>query len=240
MNKVFIGYDTRMPLAFSVAVNSMLATASKPVEINPLLLPLLKAAGYYSRPITKKNGVMNDDISGAPMATEFAVSRFLVPFLSGYQGWSIFCDSDFLFLDDIHKVFELADPKKAVMCVKHEYNPTGHVKMDGQVQTNYQKKNWSSFMMFNCLHPKNKFLSLGNVNKLAGRDLHRFCWLDEEDIGDLPEVWNWLEGHSDENMKPKAVHFTRGTPDMAGYETVPYADLWKQYAKDLHVCKQEN
>lgn len=238
MNKVFIGYDTRIPLAFSVAVNSMLATASKPVEINPLLLPLLKAAGYYSRPITKKNGVMNDDISGAPMATEFAVSRFLVPFLSGYQGWSIFCDSDFLFLDDIHKVFELADPKKAVMCVKHEYNPTGQVKMDGQVQTNYQKKNWSSFMMFNCLHPKNKFLSLGNVNKLAGRDLHRFCWLDEEDIGDLPEVWNWLEGHSDENLKPKAVHFTRGTPDMPGYEGVPYADLWKQYAKDLEICKQ--
>jgi hypothetical protein len=240
MNKVFIGYDTRMPLAFSVAVDSIRKTASKPVDVSPLLLPFLKGAGLYTREIVRKDGVMTDVISGAPMATEFAISRFLVPYLSNYQGWSLFCDSDFLFLDDVNKVFEMADPKYAVMCVKHDYNPAGQVKMDGQVQTNYQKKNWSSFMLFNCLHPANKFLSVGNVNKLAGRDLHRFCWLDEDQIGDLPEVWNWLEGHSHDELNPKAVHFTRGTPDMKGYEDVKYAGIWKQYAKDLELCKQVN
>lgn len=240
MNKVFIGFDTRMPTAYSVAVRSLLTHASGEVFIYPLLLAQLRGGGVYNRPTSIKNKVMFDEISQAPMATEFAISRFLVPYLCGYKGWAVFCDSDFMFMDDIAKALVYADDKYAVMCVQHEYDAPAGIKMDGQVQTSYVRKNWSSFMLFNCGHPANRFLNIKNINTLPGRDLHRFCWLDDNQIGDMPTGWNWLEGHSDPGINPKAVHFTRGTPDMKGYENVPYADLWKTYAKDFEPCKVES
>jgi hypothetical protein len=125
------------------------------------------------------------------------------------------------------------------MCVKHHYAPKEESKMDGQVQTQYVRKNWSSFMLFNNAHPANTFLNLTNVNSLPGRDLHRFSWLKDADIGELPVSWNWLEGHYPENMDIKAVHFTRGTPDMQGYENVPFAPLWNVYAERLKLCNPD-
>lgn len=237
MNQVFIGYDNRMPVAFGVAAKSLQKTASKPVQVKPLLLPLYEALGLYTRPTDRKEGALFDEISGFPMATEFAISRFLVPYLCDYKGWAVFCDSDFLFRQDISEVFDMADDKYAVMCVKHDYNPLEEKKMDGQIQTKYHRKNWSSFILFNCGHEKNKFLSLENINSLPGRDLHGFCWLGAEDIGTIHPRWNWLEGHSNTNIDPAAVHFTRGTPDMKGYENCQYSDEWWNYAKDLEICK---
>lgn len=227
---VFIGGDSRFQRAYDVALASLLRHSSKILNVPKLDLADLRDRGLYYRPTTRKDGVMWDEISGAPMSTEFAISRFLVPFLSDYEGWSIFCDSDFLFRADIAKVFEQADEKYAVMCVHHNYAPPEGVKMDGQQQLNYARKNWSSFMLFNNAHPANQFLSIENVNKFTGRDLHRFIWLLDSQIGRLDESWNWLEGHSNPEITPDAVHFTRGTPDLAGYENVPYADEWRAYA----------
>ena len=174
MNNVFIGFDVRMPVAYSVAVRSLIAHSKKDVSIYPLLLAHLRGGGIYNRPTSIKNGGMFDEISQAPMATEFAISRFLIPYLCGFKGWVVFCDSDFMFMEDISKALEQADDRFAVMCVKHEYDPPEGVKMDGQAQTRYMRKNWSSFMLFNCAHPANRFLSVENVNALPGRDLHRF------------------------------------------------------------------
>lgn len=237
--KVYIGYDSRWPLAYAVTVRSMLASAAAPgnLDIRPLLLPHLIATGAYDRPMHSKNGQMHDEISGAPMATEFAISRFLIPYLSGRSGWSVFCDSDFLWREDIAQLLALADEKYAVMCVKHQYAPTETTKMNGQAQTLYSRKNWSSMMLINNAHPKNNFLNLDNCNGLPGRDLHGFLWLEDEEIGELPVAWNWLEGHSPADVAPKALHYTRGTPDMEGYADAPYADEWRAIAAEINLCK---
>lgn len=235
-----VGYDQRMPVPFGVAVRSMIKTVEKPhlLNINMLHLPALHAMGAYYRPTRKtENGGLWDEISDAPMSTEFAISRFLVPMLSAFNGWAGFCDSDFLFRSDIGKAFRNLDPKYAVYCVKHKYQAAEGTKMDGQVQTNYARKNWSSFMIFNCAHKSNKYLTVENVNKDTGRDLHRFHWLRDDEIGELNESWNWLEGHSTMEINPDAVHFTRGTPDMVGYENVPYADEYRELVKELPLCK---
>ena len=131
----------------------------------------------------------------------------------------------------------MLDPTKALMCVKHDYAPDDATKMDGQVQSQYSRKNWSSFMIFNNAHPKNTKLCPQYINSLPGRDLHAFCWLDDDDIGALPEKWNWLEGHSDGNIKPSAVHFTRGTPDMPGYEEIPYAQEWWHALENVNMVR---
>jgi hypothetical protein len=74
-------------------------------------------------------------------------------------------------------MFEGLDPSKAVYCVSTASKASRRSKMDGQVQTAYARKNWSSFILFNCDHPANRALTLEMVNTLPGRDLHRLCWL---------------------------------------------------------------
>jgi len=165
-------------------------------------------------------------ISDAPCATEFSNSRFLVPHLAG-SGWALFMDCDMLVRGNIRELFDLCDPEKAVMVVKHNHQPPEGVKMDGQMQTRYARKNWSSVIAFNCDHPANKALALEMVNVLPGRDLHRFCWLEDDLIGELPVEWNWLAGHSDPAVDPKIVHHTEGSPCLPGYEDAPFADEWR-------------
>jgi lipopolysaccharide biosynthesis glycosyltransferase len=164
------------------------------------------------------------------MATEFAISRFLVPHLAK-SGWALFMDCDMLVRADLMELFALADPSKAVMCVKHRHVPPPGLKMDGQEQTRYARKNWSSVMLLNRDHPANKRLTVEMINSVPGRDLHRFCWLEDDKIGELPPEWNFLVGHTKlpRGKSPKIVHFTEGTPAMAGYENVEFADeFWAQ------------
>lgn len=172
------------------------------------------------------------------MSTEFAISRFLVPHLVALsttggnpRGWAAFMDCDMLARRNLCRMFEIVKDDYAVMCVHHNHRPAGETKMDGQVQTQYGRKNWSSMMLFNCDHPANAELTVDLVNKLPGRDLHRFCWLDDSEIGELGPEWNYLVGHSDEAIDPAIVHFTEGVPSMPGYENVPYADEWRS---ELH------
>jgi len=127
---------------------------------------------------------------------------------------------------DISEVFKLADPSKALMCVKHDYQPSTREKMDGQIQTPYARKNWSSFMLFNCDHPANKGLTLDLLNNAPGKELHGFCWLDDNHIGELPQTWNFLVGEHEGN-DPAVAHFTSGIPSMKGYENSQFADEWR-------------
>lgn len=159
------------------------------------------------------------------MATEFAISRFCVPFLQK-SGWALFVDCDIVCLDDIENLFALADPQYAVMVVKHNQESGAVTKMDGQVQTYYSRKNWSSVMLFNCGHPSHQNLTLEALNTWPGRDLHAFKWLKDDEIGALPTEWNWLVGVQEQPHKPKIAHFTLGGPWLKNWKPQLFDSIW--------------
>jgi hypothetical protein len=128
---------------------------------------------------------------------------------------------------NVSHLFELADDRYAVMCVQHDHRPQATSKMDGQIQTSYARKNWSSVMLFNVEHPGNARLTVEMINRLPGRDLHRFCWLRDDEIGALPPEWNFLAGNGQAMANPALVHFTNGLPDVPGCEAQPFADDWR-------------
>lgn len=233
---VFIGFDPREAAAFAVTRNSLRRYLGRHFPVYGLVLKDLQDRGFYTRPMnTRVNSEgrlemidmlsIRDDYDGR-ISTQHAISRFLVPRLAGY-GWALFMDGDMLVRSEVGSLFRNLDTQYAVYCVKHNFAPKEHLKMDGQEQTQYERKNWSSFMIFNCTHPSNKKLTLDTINKVPGRMLHRFCWLEDDEIGELPQEWNYLVGHTQLDKEPKVVHFTDGVPDMPGYENVPYADEWR-------------
>lgn len=154
------------------------------------------------------------------MGSEFSISRFSIPFLT--KGWAVFMDSDMVCLTDISKILELADDRYALMCVKHNHVPSEEekekVKSIDRTQTAYQRKNWSSVMLWNCDHPANKRLTWDMLNSLPGRDLHRFCWLNDDEIGELPQKWNHLVGVNSLTGDINIAHFTLGGPWVDGWE----------------------
>lgn len=228
MLKVFLGFDGREPAGYEVALRSLLRNATQNVRPIPLVTAHMRGINLYWRPEEFRNGIRHDVISDAPMSTEFALTRFLVPTLCDYEGWALFVDCDFLFRADVAELFALRDESKAVQVVQHAYAPLDATKMDSQPQARYPRKNWSSCILWNCAHPAHRNLSLDEINSVPGLKLHAFWWLADALIGALPEEWNWLEGHS-LAMNPKAVHYTRGTPDMPGHENAAYAHEWRGY-----------
>ncbi len=231
---IYIGWDPRERDAFEVARHSLLRWVTQSIPIHKLTMNDLVERGYYRRPtssvIVGDHHRLLDVLSAradydGSISTEHAIARFFVPMLA-QSGWAMFTDGDVLFRHDVCTAFEDLDPAKAVYCVKHVHEPTEVEKMDGQVQTRYPRKNWSSFMIFNCDHPANK--SMANVlNTVPGRDLHAFCWLADCDIGELDRRWNHLVGWSEPQTDPAMVHFTEGLPNMPGYEACEYADEWR-------------
>ena len=228
---IWLGYDSTETTGFAVARYSI-RRFERHIPIRGLVIDQLRADGLYYRPTEyRRNSVgkqqLWDVISDAPMSTEFAISRFLVPRLAGY-GWALFADSDVIFRQNVGRLFDFARSDKAVMCVKHQHVVKEGLKKDAKVQTFYQRKNWSSVMLFNCEHPSNKRLTIEMINSLPGRLLHAFCWLEDHEIGELPPEWNYLNGFTKLNGKqPSLVHFTEGLPDLPGYERQEYADEWR-------------
>ncbi|KAB0682762.1 glycosyltransferase [Aureimonas leprariae] len=222
-SRIFIGWDSRETVAYDVARQTALARSSVPLDIRPIKLPDLVAQGIYTREVD-------------PLAsTEFTYSRFLTPFLADFEGWALFCDCDFLFFGDLGELEGYLDASKAVLCVQHDYRPKDGVKMDGKVQTSYPRKNWSSFMLFNCAHPSTRKLTPELVNRESGAYLHRMAWATDSEIGALPTEWNWLEGWNEmpAEGEPKAVHYTRGGPWFKDWQQVEYADVWRREAAAL-------
>ena len=219
----FVGYDSKEDIAYRVCKYSLFKRASIDIKIFSLKLDELVAKKFYKRDID-------------PLAsTQFTYSRFLVPALMDYKGWAIFCDCDFIFLDDIAKITEKLDENKAVYCVKHDYTPKETTKMDGQVQTVYPRKNWSSMVLWNCEHEKNKMLTPEFLNQQTPKFLHRFSWLEDSEIGELPHNYNWLVGwyREPEDGSPKILHYTEGGPWFDGYRNCEYSDDWKKEAINL-------
>ena len=228
IRSLYIGFDPREAAAFAVARESAQRHMPRHYPVRGIVLDEMRAQGLYTRPTTRSNGRLFDEISEHPMATEFAISRFLTPILAR-EGLAMFTDCDMLFRANMVPAFEYAaqHPEKALFCVKHVHEPEPGIKMDNQVQSRYARKNWSSVMIFNCEHPSNKKLTVDLINEVPGRDLHRFCWLKDEEIGALPPEWNYLVGHTVCDEAPKIVHFTDGIPTMPGYENVEFADEFR-------------
>jgi len=211
MIRVFIGYDNAERVSASVLAHSIQVNASEPVAIAPVMLSQLK--GVFDRP---RNELQS---------TEFSFSRFLVPWMSGFEGWAVFMDCDMLVRADIAQLWKLRDERYAVQVVKHVHVPKEDTKFLGQVQTRYEKKNWSSVMLMNCA--KCRALTPQFVNTATGLELHQFKWLASDDeIGALPGSWNHLVGYDAYDAGAALVHFTIGGPWFREYESVEYAGEW--------------
>lgn len=214
--KIYVGWDPREDIAWEVCRHSILRrTDPSEVEIYPLVQSELRAKGLYNRP--------TDTLA----ATEFSLTRFLTPYLAGDDGYAIFVDCDFLFLTDIRSVIDDIDRRNAISVVKHDYRPTETRKMDGCIQYPYPRKNWSSFMVFNCKHPAVRALTPEVVNSAEPAYLHRLQWLNDSEIGELDRSWNYLEGwyeQSYENLK--AIHYTLGGPWFEHKLDCDFSDLW--------------
>lgn len=209
---IFIGYDRQEVVAYHVLAQSLLERSSRPVRLTPVNLGNL--GGLFARDAV------------ATQSTEFSFSRFLTPYLSGYDGWSLFMDCDMLARADVAELFALADDRYAVMVAQHDYVPRDEVKFLDHVQTRYAKKNWSSVMLLN--NARCRALTPDYVNTASGLQLHQFHWLESEDqIGALPLEWNWLVGEYDFSPDAKIAHFTRGGPYFEAYANCDYADEWR-------------
>lgn len=252
--RIYIGHDDREREAYRVAEKSLRKHASQPVNVTALDATRLAECGLLRRPQDRR-GYTYDIASNAPQSTDFAISRFLVPHLA-QSGWALFVDCDVVFLADVAELFEQADPDKAVMVVKHHHAPVDpprpceslhaydsdcqrcldwyslkHIKMDGQRQTMYHRKNWSSVCLWNVSHPANSRLSLQDVNERPGRDLHRFYWLHDSEIGALTPDWNWLVGVQEKPLFPKIAHLTLGGPFTPGWKGAEHDELWLEASR---------
>jgi hypothetical protein len=214
MLHVFIGYDRREPVAYHVLAHSILRRASHPVAITPVAIKNLQ--GLY----TRERGPLE--------ATEFSMTRFLVPYLSGYRGHSLFMDCDMLCLGDLLELYQLAladREERAVWVVQHDYTPKNDTKFLNQPQTAYPRKNWSSVMLFN--NTRCQALTPEYVNTATGLALHRFQWLaDDHLIGSLPLEWNWLVGEYPPNAEAKLLHYTLGGPWFRETRHCDHAEAW--------------
>ncbi len=211
MINIFIGFDGRETVAYHVLVHSISARSSVPVTIAPLMLSQLK--GIFKR---ERHPLQS---------TDFSFSRFLTPHLADYSGWSLFMDCDMLMLDDVAKLWALRDDRYAAMVVKHTHVPREDRKFLNEPQTKYEKKNWSSVILFN--NARCRALTPEYVNSASGLELHQFKWLgNDELIGELPARWNHLVGYNTPRTDAALVHYTLGGPYFDEYRECEYAKEW--------------
>lgn len=211
MFKIFIGYDERETVAYHVCAHSILSRATVPVAIIPLNKKNL--GSIYRRPVDEN------------ASTDFAFSRFLVPYLSGYQGISLFMDCDMIVRCDIAKILLDRRFGAHVNVVKHDYTPKSEYKFLGAKQHKYPCKNWSSVMLFN--NAMCHALNPDTVAERSGAWLHQFHWTEPDNIGSLDPEWNHLVGEYEPNPNAKIVHFTLGTPCFNDYSDQEFADEWR-------------
>ncbi len=226
---VFIGFDSSnygQELAYEVCKKSIEKHTSIPVTFHKMIKSDMIKDGIFKR--TDKDG-----------ATEFTYTRFFVPYLSSYKGYSLFCDSDFLWTCDIAELLKYRNSSKALSCVMHQYkNCNDKIKMDGQKQEWYPRKNWSSLMIFNNEHPSTKKLTLENINTKSPQWLHRFEWSQDEELIEIPKDYNYLVNYYNDGPI-KTLHYTDGGPWHPAYINVEYGDLWMKYLTPEEKEKME-
>lgn len=222
MIPIFIGYDPREAVAYHVCANSLIRHSSQPISLSPLALNILKD---YEE--THTDG-----------SNHFIYSRFLVPHLMSYKGWAIFMDGDMLLRSDVAELWNLRDETKAVMVVKHDYKTKKLEKYLGSKNEDYPRKNWSSVILWNCEHPANQVVTPSFVQNSTGAQVHRFTWLTDDLIGELPKEWNWLPDEYGSNTQAKLLHYTLGTPSFHDFATTPMSDEWHRERIYMDYCEQ--
>ena len=205
-----VGFDQREAVAYHTFCQSVLEKASLPVRFLPLA----------------ENTLVDYKETHTDGSNRFIYSRFLTPYLMGFQGWAIFADGDMVCQTDIKALWDLRDASKALHVVQHDYQTKAQTKYLGNKNENYPRKNWSSLILWNCSHPANRVLTPALVQEKPGSFLHRFSWLDDSLIGELPKEWNWLETEYDLNPAAKLIHYTLGTPCFKDYEKSDTSDEW--------------
>lgn len=208
--KIVVGFDQRESVAYHTFCQSIIEKASMPISFLPLAM----------------NTFIDYNETHTDQSNDFIYSRFLTPYLNNFEGWAIFADGDMICHTDIKELWDLRDESKALMVVKHDYQTKAHIKYLGNKNENYPRKNWSSVILWNCSHPKHKILTPEFIQIQTGKYLHRFSWLDDDEIGDLPKEWNWLAIEYPENKDAKLIHYTLGTPCFKEYEKTDMSDIW--------------
>jgi lipopolysaccharide biosynthesis glycosyltransferase len=219
---IFVGYDPREAIAYHTCANSIIRQASQPVAIIPLALNLFSD---YTE--THTDG-----------SNHFIYSRFLVPHLMDYLGHAIFIDGDMIVRADIAELWDLRDYTVDVQVVKHDYQTRMTEKYLGAKNENYPRKNWSSVILWNCQNPANKRLTPQFIEKATGAELHRFTWIKDERIGELPREWNWLPDEYGANPAAKLLHYTLGAPCFHEFATTDQADEWHRERMLTDYCLQ--
>lgn len=217
--KIFVGYDSLFPHVYETCVASIKRHTNVPIE--PLNLSLLKQRGFY----------WGSELG----STEFTLTRFLTPFLKGFYGHAIFCDSDFIWTKDPTTVLDEIEVNKAINVVKHHIRvqDLNSIKMHGQPQVWYERKNWSSMMVFNCEHPFCKMLTPEFVSTSSWETLQTLEWAGDS-IGGIPYEYNFLVGYYEPNILPYGIHYTDGGPWLSDYEHCEFNELWKEvYVNDV-------
>lgn len=222
---IYVGFDQREAVVFHTFNQSVIENATVPVSITPLAEHLLHFDG-------QQDGT-----------NAFIFSRYLVPYLQDYKGWAIFADGDMHVNADIKELYDLRDESKAVMVVKHDYKTKSKRKYIGSPIENdnvdYDRKNWSSVILFNCGHPSNRILTREYVAEAGASVIHRFGWLNDDEIGELPMEWNLLCGEYEWDEDAKLVHQTLGTPAFEHYMRCDSARQWNRYLLNSLNCEGE-
>lgn len=223
---VYIGYDDAEISAYHTLSQSIIKHATGPVRISPICSKLFHK--FFNRPRDEKQ------------SNDFSFTRFLVPYLNSYDGIAIFMDCDMMLRDDIYEVLKEVDPSNAVSVVQHDYTPSEKNKYLGNVQYAYPRKNWSSFVVWNCSHKKNRTVTPEFVENATGLELHRFTWLLDSEIGKLDIGWNWLVGdYVDPPANVKNVHWTIGGPYFNEYSDVDFSAEWFAMNEIVNFCAQK-
>ena len=223
MNTIFVGFDEREAEAFHVCVQSLIDTSKQPISIVPVCLKNLE--NLYSE--------KHNDGSNA-----FIYSRFLVPYLCNFKGTGLFIDGDMVIREDINNLFDLYDPQFAVQVVKHNYKTKMPIKYMGVKNEDYPRKNWSSVIMWNAEHEKNRCLNPSFIAESSGKFLHRFSWLDDDLVGELPIEWNWLPDEFGANSDAKLLHYTLGAPCFKEFAGTPMADEY--FVSKMNMLRVDN
>jgi lipopolysaccharide biosynthesis glycosyltransferase len=221
---IYVGFDPREEAGTHVFTSSLIHNASRPVSVIPLHLNLFQA--FY--------GAGHRDGSNA-----FIYTRFLIPFLEGFKGWALFVDgADMLMRGDISELWALRDHYKAVQVVKHDYQTKHPRKYVGTLMEskneNYERKNWSSVMLINCSHFAWRQMTPEKIQEMTGPELHRFSWIPEDRVGELPPEWNWIADEFGPNPEAKLLHWTAGSPAFLRYRGSPHADEFFEQLKAVN------
>jgi len=109
----------------------------------------------------------------------------------------------------------------------------------GSKNEDYPCKNWSSVILWNCGHPANAVVTPEFIQTATGAQVHRFTWLADNLVGELPAEWNWLDIEYECNPQAKLVHYTLGTPCFHEFSNQgDFANEWHREKIYVDYCLQ--